>query len=106
MATGILGQASLTAGTNSTIYTVPATTFSIVSVHICNRGTTTATVRLALASSATPTNGEYIEFDAQLDTYGTLERTGIVMNAGKLLVAYSNSSNVSVTAFGIETSTV
>ncbi len=106
MATGILGQAALTAATNTTVYTVPATTFTVMAVSILNRGTTVASVRVALAASATPTNAEYIEYDAQIGPNGVLERTGIMMNAGKLLVVYANSSNISVTAFGIETSTV
>lgn len=106
MATGLLGQAALSAATNTTIYTVPATTFTVMSVSVCNRGATTASVRIALASAATPTNAEYIEFDAQIGSNGVLERTGIMMNAGKLLVVYTNSANVSVSAFGIETSTV
>lgn len=106
MATGLLGQAALSAATNTTIYTVPATTFTVLSISVCNRGGTTASVRIALASAATPTNAEYIEFDAQIGSNGVLERTGIMMNAGKLLVVYTNSANVSVSAFGIETSTV
>lgn len=106
MATGILGQAALTAATNTTIYTVPATTFTVFSVSVLNRGTTTASVRIALASAATPTNAEYIEYDAQIGPNGVLERTGLMMNAGKLLVVYASNANVSVSAFGIETSTV
>ena len=106
MATGILGQAALSAATNTTVYTVPATTFTVMGVSILNRGSTVTTVRVAFAASATPTNAEYIEYDAQIGPNGVLERTGIMMNAGKLLVVYANSSNVSVTAFGIETSTV
>jgi hypothetical protein len=106
MPTGILGQAALSAATNTTIYTVPATTFTVMSVSILNRGNTVASVRVALAAAATPTNAEWIEFDAQIGPNGVLERTGIMMNAGRLLVVSANTANVSVTAFGIETSTV
>ena len=106
MATGTLGQAALAATTNTTVYTVPATTFTVLSLAVVNRGTTTVSVRVALASASTPTSAEYIEYDAQIGPGGTLERTGIMMNAGKLLVCYASNANVSVTAFGIETSTV
>ena len=106
MATGILGQAALSAATNTTVYTVPATTFTVFSVSVCNRGTTTATIRIAIAAAATPTTAEYIEFDTQISANGVLERTGLMANAGKLLVVYANTANVSVSAFGIETSTV
>ena len=106
MATGTLGQAALAATTNTTVYTVPATTCTVLSLAVVNRGTTTVSVRVALASASTPTSAEYIEYDAQIGPGGTLERTGIMMNAGKLLVCYASNANVSVTAFGIETSTV
>jgi hypothetical protein len=106
MASGTLGQFALAAATNTTIYTVPATTFTVLSLAVVNRGTTTASVRVALASAASPTSAEYIEYDAQIGPGGTLERTGIMMNAGKLLVCYASNANVSVSAFGIETSTV
>jgi len=106
MATGILGQAALSAATNTTVYTVPATTFTVLSVSITNRGNTTVSVRVALAAAASPTTAEYIEYDAQIGPNGVLERTGLMMNAGKLLVCYASNANVSVSAFGIETSTV
>lgn len=104
MATGLLGQNALAAATYTTVYTVPADTFTVFSVNILNRGTTTATVRIALAAGATPTSAEFIEYDVSVGASGVLERTGLMMNAGKRLVVYANTANVSVSAFGIETS--
>jgi hypothetical protein len=105
MATGILGTADLAAATDTTIYTVPANTFGVVTVSLCNRGATSATVRIAVASSGTPSAAEYIEFDSELLAKGVLERTGIVLQAGKVLVVRSNAISVSAVAYGIETST-
>ena len=106
MATGRLGTADLAAATNTTLYTVPADTFAVVTVSVCNRGATAANIRLAVASLATPTDAEYIEFDVSLAPKGVLERTGIVLDAGKLLVVRSSAISVNAVTYGIETSTV
>lgn len=105
MATGLLGQAALAAATNTTLYTVPTSTFTVLGLSLCNRGATTVSVRVALATAGTPTTAEWIEYDAQIGPNGVLERTGIMMNANKLLVVYASNANVSASAFGIETST-
>ena len=109
MATGRLGTANITTTSNTTIYgPVAASTFSVVSVNICNRNSTTAaTVRVSVASSATPGLDEWIEYDTSLVASGVVERTGLVMKTGDYLVVQVSSATptVSVVAFGIETST-
>jgi hypothetical protein len=110
MATGRLGTANITlASTNTTIYgPVASSTFSVVSVNICNRNSTTAaTIRVAVATSATPGLDEWIEYDTSLVASGVVERTGLVMKTGDYLVVQVSSATptVSVVAFGIETST-
>jgi hypothetical protein len=105
MPTGRLGAADLVAAANTSVYIVPATTFSVVTLSICNRGSTAATLRVSVSASSTPANNEFIEFDSSLAPKGVLERTGIVLDAGKFLVVNSNVANVTAVAYGIETST-
>ena len=62
-------------------------------------------IRIAVASAGTPVNSEYIEYDVELLPKGVLERSGIAMAAGQILVVYSSAVNVSAVAMGIETST-
>jgi hypothetical protein len=108
MATGRLGTANITTTANTTIYTVPSSTFAVVSVNICNRNSTTAaTIRIAVASSASPNPDEYIEYDTSLVASGVVERTGLVLAANQQVVVQVSSATptVSVVAMGIETST-
>lgn len=102
-----LGAADLAATTNTSVYTVPASTEAIVNVNFVNRNAsgTKRTVRLAVAESGTPGDEDWIEYDFELDGTQVLERTGIHMDATKVLVAYSSGLDVSVVAYGNERST-
>lgn len=102
MTTGRLGAANLSATTNTTIYTVPSSTVGSLSINVCNRNSNSVTVRLALAASGTPDTTEWIEYDAPIPANGVLERTGLVLDAGKNVVAYASATNVSVVAWGYE----
>jgi len=103
MATGRLGAEDLAGTTDTTVYTVPASTFSVVTISVCNRSSSDRLIRLAVADDDTPTNAEYIEYDVNLIANGVLERTGVVIDAGKKVVARANSTDVSVVVYGIET---
>ena len=108
MATGRLGTANITTTANTTVYTVPASTFSVVSLNVVNRSSSaSAQIRIAIASASTPTIDEWIEYDSSLVANGVLERTGLVLDAGKLLVVQTPTSTpaLSVVVHGIETST-
>ena len=103
MATGKLGANDVSATTNTTVYTCPASTYAVASINICNRGTSTAEVRIAIADSGTPGAAEYIEYDTSVFSKNVLERTGLVLAAGQNIVVYSSAASVSAVVMGIET---
>ncbi len=105
MATGVLGTNNLTAATNTVVYTCPSNTFAVATISICNRSNSAITARVALSATSSPTAAEWIEYDTEILPKGVLERTGLVLEAGRNLVVYANTGNTSAVAFGIETPT-
>lgn len=102
MATGILGQASPAAATNTTIYTVPVSKTAVCNISVVNTSGSPIAIRLALAASSTPTSSEYIEYDVLLPAFSVLERGGLVLNASKLVVAYASAAGASISVYGYE----
>ena len=102
MASGILGQSAPAATTNTTVYTVPASTVSVVNISVVNRGGSAATVRVALAAASTPQTEEFIEYNTSITATGVLERTGVVLDAGKKVVVYASAGDTSVSVYGLE----
>ena len=103
MNAGILGKASLTAATITNIYTVPASTLANYAIKVCNRNASPVTVRLALSAvSVTQANDEFIEYNTTIPAYGVLERTGGLLQTGKIITAYSDTANVTVLVDGFE----
>jgi hypothetical protein len=107
MANGVLASVALAATTYTVIYGPPADTFSVVTVSIVNKNATSIQVRLALAvDPSIPAAGNYIEYNATVLPGGVLERTGVVIQNGRTIYAYSTQTNTDVVVYGIETSTV
>lgn len=103
MASGILGQSAPSAATNTTVYTVPSAKVATFNVNLVNRGTAVATIRIAVSATGTPGATEWIEYGAQLlANGGILERTGIVAQATKNVVVYSDVANVTASVYGYE----
>ena len=102
MASGRLGASDLSATTNTTVYTVPSGKTASLSISVCNRGVTPVSVRIALSATGTPGTSEWIEYDTAIPANGVLERSGIVLDTGKLVVGYASAANVSVVVYGVE----
>ena len=102
MASGILGQSAPAATTNTTVYTVPASTMAVVNISVVNRGGSAATVKLALSSSGTPSDDEWIEFNTSIASTSVLERTGVVLQATKNVVVHASSADTSISVYGLE----
>lgn len=104
----VLGQSQGTAAvtTYSDLYTVPSATSSIVStISVCNTASADATVRVAVASTSTPSASEFVIYGATVAGNDTLTLTlGITMEASKKIVISSSANTVSFSAFGSEIS--
>jgi hypothetical protein len=110
MANGILGSADLAAATYTAIYLVPATTFSVATVSICNKNATSITVRLAIAKTdptgaTLPAADDYLEYETEILSNGVLERSGLVIDASRQIYVRSSATNTAVMVYGIETAT-
>jgi len=106
MATGRLATPVQLATGNTTLYTVPTGYYTVCNISLTNTSASAVTFRLAISSTATPSDVEWIEYDTNLVAKGVFERTGIVIGPGLFLVALaSTGAVVNATVYGIETST-
>ena len=103
MAGKILGRFNLTTPNSpSTVYTVGAGLTSSFSINVCNRNIDSIKIKLAISDNVTPASSDYIEFSTIIPANGVLERTGLVLDAGKRVVVESDTGNVSVVLYGYE----
>jgi hypothetical protein len=107
MATGRLGTNALAATTLTNVYTVPAGTYSVVNISFTNTSATAVTIRLLVGASTTLSviASEYIEYNTTIIGNGVFERTGVVLDAGRNVIAYASAAGVNCNVYGIETST-
>jgi hypothetical protein len=107
MSKGILGTWNLVSGINQAVYVNNYSDIATVTVSVCNRNYTDGEVSIAVGTSATsPTNADWIEYEAVLSGKSVLERSGIVVTPGHYVVVKSNLSNTNAVVWGAEIGTI
>lgn len=103
----VLGQSNPAATTLTTLYTVPASTQTVVStITVANLSASQVTYRIAIRpAGAAIANSHYITYDTTLAANATTALTlGITLNATDVISVYASSANVAFGAFGQENS--
>jgi hypothetical protein len=103
----VLGQQAPGATTNTTLYTVPSSTDTIVStLVVANRDSTAATFRVAVRpGGATLADQHYLAFDVPIAGNDSTTLTlGITLAATDVITVRGSTANLSFNAFGTELS--
>ncbi len=103
----VLGQVDLQAQTLTTLYTVPASTETVIStVIVANRDAAATTFRLAVRpNGASISDQHYIAYDVPIAANDSTTLTlGLTLNAADILSvnAAGTASRLSFNAFGAE----
>ena len=102
----VLGQINPAGNTLTNVYVVPASFTSVVSsLMVCNQNATNALISIAVQPNAnTIATKHYLVYNATLPANDSIPYTiGITLGSGDILSANTNSANVSITAFGMQT---
>lgn len=102
----VLAQANPAATTETTLYTVPSSTSSVLStISICNQAGTSATYRIAVRPAADGATAakHWIVYGATVAASDSIMLTlGITLATGDVIRVYGSSANLSFSAFGSE----
>lgn len=106
MAYKVLGQLAAAATTEEGLYAVPASSSAVVStIVVANRGTTSATYRIAVKPTAATTlaSNHYIAYDVAIAPNDSTALTlGVTLAANNAIRTYASNANLTFTAFGTE----
>lgn len=101
----VLGQSNPALNTDTTLYTTPGATSTIVStLTICNQLGASATYRIAVRpAGAALAAVHYLVYEGVLGAYDTVALTlGITLAATDVVTVRASSSTVSFSLFGAE----
>ena len=99
------GSQTLTAATNTNLYTVPSSTQAVIStITICNQAAASASYRIAVRPSGTAVATQhYVAYDIAIAANDTTALTlGISLTATDIVTVYASAATMSFTAFGSE----
>jgi hypothetical protein len=103
MASGRLAALDITsAATDTQLYAAPNNKTASFSVSITNRTATPVQVRLALTSSNSISNGEYVAYDVMVYGNEVYERSGFVLGQGQYVYVRSSATGVNAVVYGYE----
>jgi hypothetical protein len=103
----VLGQSAPSAVTATTLYTVPASTSTVVStINVSNTGANQDTIRIAIRpAGASLANQHYVAFGVPLASGAVLTLTiGATLATTDVVTVYSTNGTSSFSAFGSEIS--
>ncbi len=103
----VLGQSNPSATTLTTLYTVPASTSTVVStITIANQAASSGTFRVAVRpAGAGIAAAHYIAYDIQIPANDTIVMTlGITLATTDVISVYGSSASFSFHAYGSEIS--
>jgi glucose-6-phosphate dehydrogenase assembly protein OpcA len=103
----VLGQVNPAATTATTLYTVPASTSTVVStIVICNQTAVAATFRIAVRpAGATLAAIHYVAYDITVGASDSTALTlGITLATTDVLTVYASTATLSFNAYGSEIS--
>lgn len=100
----VLGQSNPAATTDTTLYTVPSATETVIStITVANLGTS-GTYRIAIRpDGAAIANQHYIAYEAALNANDSITWTlGITLNASDVITVRASNTSFAFSAFGAE----
>jgi len=103
----VLGQSNPAATTATTLYTVPASTSTVVStIAICNQSASSDTFRIAIRPAGASLQAkQYIAYDNAIAANDLVTLTiGITLATTDVVTVYAGTANLSFNLFGSEIS--
>lgn len=101
----VLGQSNPAATTATTLYTVPASTATVIStITICNQTATAATFRISVRPlAAVQTAAMYVAYDVTVGASDTTALTlGLTLATTDVVTVYASTATLSFNAYGSE----